>query len=651
MRFVDKKTIMKSFCLENFLLDLASIDIKYVMPGGVESWTGHTPFAYWLVNELQPKSIVELGTHFGQSYFAFCQSVKENKVDALCYAIDTWAGDKHAGEYDDSVYLSVLEHNNLHYRNFSYLLRSTFDQALSQFEDESIELLHIDGLHTYEAVKNDFENWFPKVKKNGIILIHDICVKHEDFGVWKLWDEIKVDYPSFEFTHSWGLGIIQKTENDKTCLLSTLNKNSIVIKTIVESSGMKLGYQGQLNIKKDENKQSVLDCSVKMNISDLSTQLFPTSPTNIISEENSYRQVLPEDTWQKMSFSLDKPHGIARHGFRFDPCNQVGEVQVSAYSLLRTDTGEVLFTSKDLSAVSVQGHAFKLSGDSGTLTLISTGDDPQCFFPPIPVADDVPLTLELWMRYHRTMPSLPKIIADFQSQASRIPELEAKASRIPELEAKAARLPDLETQLAEYESEEEDLTEELQKIIENYEHFEAQTARIPALEAQVARIPALETQVARIPALETQVARIPALEARIHQEATKAFRQHCLRPINPIRKFTSRKLRWIDTLLPRAALRADTFSTAYSKKEVLKNLQHILDTKQFDSAWYLETYPEVSISKLSPFHHYLKYGWKEGKNPSPHFKASESLANRPDVAQANIEPLTHFLKHGQHESK
>ena len=84
-----------------------------------------------------------------------------------------------------------------------------FDQAAGIVSD-GISLLHIDGLHTYEAVKHDFETWEPKV--TDVIMLHDICVPdNPDFGVWKLWAEIKND-KCFEFNHCHGLAVFCKSE-------------------------------------------------------------------------------------------------------------------------------------------------------------------------------------------------------------------------------------------------------------------------------------------------------------------------------------------------------------------------------------------------------------------------------------------------------
>ena len=173
-----------------------------------EAWVGHIPFAFWLIKALRPETFVELGTHAGNSYFAFCEAMRLAGGVGRAFAIDTWKGDEHAGLYSEDVYASVVGVNEARFRAFSTLVRSTFDDARPYFADGSVDLLHIDGLHTTEAVRQDFETWLPTLSDRGVVVFHDINVRERGFGVWRLWDELSARYPGFAFTHSHGLGVL-----------------------------------------------------------------------------------------------------------------------------------------------------------------------------------------------------------------------------------------------------------------------------------------------------------------------------------------------------------------------------------------------------------------------------------------------------------
>lgn len=194
------------------LLDMASVpgQCAFWTPERLvlSAWLGHIPFAFWIVAAQRPEMVVELGTDRGASYLAFCQAIDRLGLSTRAHAVDTWLGDDQAGFYGEEVFTTLRDYHDVRYARFSRLVRSTFDAAVTNFADGSIDLLHIDGFHTYEAVRHDFETWRPKLSDRAIVLFHDIDVRERDFGVWRLWDELTPQFPSFAFRHHHGLGVL-----------------------------------------------------------------------------------------------------------------------------------------------------------------------------------------------------------------------------------------------------------------------------------------------------------------------------------------------------------------------------------------------------------------------------------------------------------
>lgn len=218
-------------------------------------WFGHVPFAHWVVAASRPSVLVELGTHAGVSYAAFCRSVARENIGTRCYAVDTWKGDPHAGHYPEEIYERVRKYNAERYENFSTLLRSTFDEALDHFEDGSVDLLHIDGFHSYEAVQHDFETWQPKLSKRAIVLFHDTNEYQEGFGVWRFWMELREKYPSFEFLHGHGLGVLVYGEEAPAtvkALCSLDGKNMIELRSRFQFAGERWLAESRLHKQEEE---------------------------------------------------------------------------------------------------------------------------------------------------------------------------------------------------------------------------------------------------------------------------------------------------------------------------------------------------------------------------------------------------------------
>ena len=176
--------------------------------GLASAWWAHVPFAFWVTVASRPRLLVELGTQDGVSYAAFCEAVVRARLGTRCYAVGSWLDGGHREHHGEEAYSDLRDFHDKRYATFSNLLRSPVDDAVQYFENGSIDLLHIDGYHTYGAVKHDYEMWRPKLSDRAIVLVHDTNVRENDRGIHQFFAEISKQFPSFEFPHGSGLGIV-----------------------------------------------------------------------------------------------------------------------------------------------------------------------------------------------------------------------------------------------------------------------------------------------------------------------------------------------------------------------------------------------------------------------------------------------------------
>lgn len=89
------------------------------------------------------------------------------------------------------------------------------------------------------------------------------------------------------------------------------------------------------------------------------------------------------------------------------------------------------------------------------------------------------------------------------------------------------------------------------------------------------------------------------------------------------------------------------------KNKIFKktDIEYIRKSSFFDAAWYLEQNLDVQQSKMDAAKHYLKFGWKELRDPSALFSSLEYLSLNPDVKESNMCPLLHYEKFGKKERR
>ena len=175
-------------------------------PQAPNSWHEHVPFALWLVKALCPRIIVELGQAEGAPYAAFCLAVERLGLATRCFAVERGA------EPSDRPHESATRIGTGRQDGgsgaFSTVLRMRPEEARAHFASGEVDLLHIGGGESHEAVANAFQLWRETLSDRGVVLFHDINLPDRRRGGWKLWRELQATHPHFEFLHGNGLGVL-----------------------------------------------------------------------------------------------------------------------------------------------------------------------------------------------------------------------------------------------------------------------------------------------------------------------------------------------------------------------------------------------------------------------------------------------------------
>lgn len=113
---------------------------------------------------------VEVGSWKGKSAAYTCEQIIKSKKKIHLVCVDTWEGSvEHRGYPNLHRLYDIFIKNMKPFEKYYTPIRMTSMEAVKLYEDESIDFIFIDASHEYEDVKDDINNWFPKLKKGCII--------------------------------------------------------------------------------------------------------------------------------------------------------------------------------------------------------------------------------------------------------------------------------------------------------------------------------------------------------------------------------------------------------------------------------------------------------------------------------------------------
>lgn len=190
-----------NFALNDFIVG------KLIKPGQIQE---EILECLKIVDKIKPKIVLEIGTAGGGTLFLFSRVASE---DATIISIDLPGGEFGRGypKWKIPLYKAFkLPKQKLHLIRGNSHHQETLGKLKELLGGEKLDFVFIDGDHTYEGVKKDFEMYSPLVKAGAIIAFHDIIVYPPEDGceVDKLWSELKRNYNHREIIkepkQNWG---------------------------------------------------------------------------------------------------------------------------------------------------------------------------------------------------------------------------------------------------------------------------------------------------------------------------------------------------------------------------------------------------------------------------------------------------------------
>ncbi|HTB83408.1 MAG TPA: CmcI family methyltransferase [Candidatus Sulfotelmatobacter sp.] len=172
---------------------------------------------YGLARSLKPKVCVETGSARGKSACTVGLALRRNGFGKL-YAIDPHSPTSWNDTKSVDSFAVITEHlQKAGATDYVEIVRKTSVEAAKDW-DKKIDLIFIDGDHSYEGVKTDWELFLPHLSEFGVVVFHDTIwdlkpdkrIARADMGVPQFVDELRAaGYPVITIDQNFGVSLVQ----------------------------------------------------------------------------------------------------------------------------------------------------------------------------------------------------------------------------------------------------------------------------------------------------------------------------------------------------------------------------------------------------------------------------------------------------------
>lgn len=218
-------------------------------------WLEHSPFLFWLVEALRPRQCVSLGID-AMSHLTLCQAAARLKLDSQCYVVGEQVADGQADGPETGEWLNEFVAEQ--YPSISQWLATSPTRAIQQFGEGSIDLLVLNVTPQDDSVDYLLDRWLSRLSSQGVVLLPGVARREPGCQVFRAFETLQAQYPSFSFHHGNGLGVIVAGQQPVTLLHNLLaSLESTASSRVVQDIFARLGRSCRDKLSAQEQRALV----------------------------------------------------------------------------------------------------------------------------------------------------------------------------------------------------------------------------------------------------------------------------------------------------------------------------------------------------------------------------------------------------------
>jgi cephalosporin hydroxylase len=211
------KLIKIARTISNTSLSTYRVSRSAAKSGANQKWSELSGLVH-LLTQIKPKTIMEIGLDHGGTMALWARLMPP---DAKMIGVDL----KLQTDTENNIRTRMKTGQSLRIFEADSHTQETRSRVVEALAGTKLDFLFIDGDHSYEGVKRDFEDYSTLVRTGGLVAFHDIVpdsyarfgIRVETFdagGVWKFWREVSSDFPRYEFIENigqngYGIGVLR----------------------------------------------------------------------------------------------------------------------------------------------------------------------------------------------------------------------------------------------------------------------------------------------------------------------------------------------------------------------------------------------------------------------------------------------------------